>query len=355
MDKRFGTILYILLFSGLGLFSYILLINYTDIPKKIAESSNSDGIIFVYLLSFNIAGFVTLKLSSWLRNQYSQNIKSKWKIVGIYAAVVVMLLLLNYGLLVLVKVVADVPQPFLFPAQSIRIFIVVGFIELIILGLLLVNRSMQDSLKYQQQVAELKEESDKARYIALQNQLNPHFLFNSLNTLVSEIDYDPKNAINFTKNLADVYRYVLQAQDKPLVSLSEELEFVQSYLFLHGVRIGGYIDYHLTIPDDSLENMVPPLTLQLLVENIIKHNSITQKKRMRINIGIEDGFVKVSNTINLKKNSVLSGNGNGNANANASGVGLKNLSNRCQLILGHDILISTDNEIFTVKIPLLYE
>ena len=343
MSKHFGPILYVLLFSGLGLFSYKLLINYTDIPQKIAESSNANGIIFAYLLSFNIAGFVTLKLSSWLSKQYSQNIKSRWKIVGIYAAVVIMLLLLNYGLLVLVKVVADAPQPFLFPLQTASVLVVVGFIELIVLGLLLVNRSMQDSLKYQQQVAELKEESDKARYIALQNQLNPHFLFNSLNTLVSEIDYDPRNAINFTKNLADVYRYVLQAQDKPLVSLGEELEFVQAYLFLHEVRIGGCIDYHLNIPDDSIENMVPPLTLQLLVENIIKHNSITQKKRMRIDLEIENGFVKVSNTVNLKKNSM------------PSGVGLKNLSNRCQLILGQDIVISSDHEIFTVKIPLLYE
>ena len=343
MDKRLSTILYVLLFSGLGLFSYLLLVNYTDIPEQIAESSNSIGIIITYLLSFNILGYVMMKLSYWISKQYSRNIKSSWKIVGIYTSVILMLLLLNYGLLVSVKWVADVSHPFLFPNHSIRVFIAVWLVELVVLGLLLVNRSMQDSLKYQQQVAELKEESDKARYIALQNQLNPHFLFNSLNTLVSEIDYDPRNAINFTKNLADVYRYVLQAQDKPLVSLGEELEFVQAYLFLHEVRIGGCIDYHLNIPDDSIENMVPPLTLQLLVENIIKHNSITQKKRMKIDIGIENRFVKVSNTVNLKKNSV------------SSGVGLKNLSTRCQLILGQDILISSDHEIFTVKIPLLYE
>lgn len=337
--------LYMLLFSGLGMFSYLLLINYTDIPQIIAQTSNlnSIGIIFSYLLSFNIVGYVIMKLSSWINNQYSRNIKNKWKILGIYTVVILILLLLNYGLLVTVKVIADVPQPLLFPNSGFRLLILVWLVELIILGLLLTNRSIRDTLKYQRQVAELKEENDKARYTALQNQLNPHFLFNTLNTLIAEIEYDPKNATIFTKKLADVYRYVLQSQDKPLVSLREELEFVSSYLFLHEVRIGGYIECNKAVQDEYLENMIPPLTLQLLVENIIKHNSITSKKKMKISICVEDNFIVVSNTINLKKH------------RESTGVGLKNLSNRCLLILGRDIVISADNDIFTVKIPLLYE
>lgn len=343
MSKKNGVMLYVMLFSSLGLFSFLLLVNYTDIPQKIAEASNSIEIFLVYLLSFNIAGFAIMKLSSWINNQYSLNIKNRWKILGVYTSVMFMLLLLNYGLLVFVKMVADVPNPFILLDNSIPVIITVWLVELIILGLMLANGTIRDTLKYQQQVAELKEENDKARYIALQNQLNPHFLFNTFNTLIAEIEYDPKNAVVFTKKLADVYRYVLQFQDKPLVSLGEELEFINSYLFLHEVRLGGCIDYNQRVPSEYIENMLPPLTLQLLVENIIKHNSITQKQKMKIDISIEDDFVLVSNTIKLKKN-------------NASiGVGLNNLSSRCQLILGRDIVISTNNEIFTVKIPLLYE
>lgn len=346
MGKQFRTgsaIYYMLLFSSLGLFSFLLLVNYTDISHMTGEASNSIGIFVVYLLSFNIAGFMVMRLSSWINNQYSQNIKNRWRILGLYTSVILMLLLLNYGLLVIVKIVANTQNPLYFQGNGFNIFIVVWFIELIIIGLTLTNHSILNTLKYQKQVAEFKEESDKARYVALQNQLNPHFLFNTLNTLIAEIEYDPKNAVIFTKNLADVYRYVLQFQEKPLVSLGEELEFIRSYLFLHKVRIGGYIDYHHTVPNEYLDSMLPPLTLQLLVENIIKHNSITQKRNVDINICVEDNFVIVSNTINLKKNIA------------SNGIGLKNLSNRCQLILGRDIAILCDNKIFTVKIPLLYE
>lgn len=343
MKKKLIILLYTLLFSSLGLFSFLLLVYYTDIAQKIAESSNSIGIIVIYLLSFNIAGFAIIKLSSWINNQYAHNINNRWKILGVYITVMLILLLLNYGLLVSVKIVANMANPLLFPFNGIRIFITVWFIELIILGLMLANRSIRDTLKYQKQVAELKAESDKARYIALQNQLNPHFLFNTLNTLIAEIELDPKNAIIFTKKFADVYRYVLQSQDKPMVPLGDELKFAHSYLFLHEVRIGGYIDYECTIADEYLDCLIPPLTLQLLVENIIKHNAITKRQKMKIDIFIDDNSVIVSNTINLKKSNI------------SIGMGLKNLSTRCLHILGKDIAITMNSEIFKVKIPLLYE
>lgn len=344
MIKWLSTLLYMVLFSGLGTLSFLLLVNYTDIPYKISQtSSNSIGIIVVYLLSFNIIGYVIMKSSSWINSHYSRNFKNKWIVLGICLSVMLMLLLLNYGLLAFIKAVADTPYPIFRNNNGVRLFYAVWLVEMIIMGLMLINRSMRDNFKYQQQVSELKDESDKARYTALQNQLNPHFLFNTLNTLIAEIEYDPKNAVNFTRDLANVYRYVLQSQDKPLVTLRDELEFVRSYLFLHEVRIGGYICYSQTVSDEYLENMIPPLTLQLLIENILKHNSITKKREMKIDVFVERDFVVVSNTINLKKN------------IESTGIGLRNLSNRCQLILGRDIVISKNNEIFRVKIPMLYE
>ena len=117
-------------------------------------------------------------------------------------------------------------------------------------GLLLSNRSIQNTLKLQQEAAELQKENNTARYAALQNQLNPHFLFNSLNTLIAEIEYNPSNAVRFTKHLSSVYRYVLQSQDKTLVPLNEELDFMKSYLFLHEVRLGNCISCECLVPDD---------------------------------------------------------------------------------------------------------
>ena len=179
---------------------------------------------------------------------------------------------------------------------------------------------------------------------ALQNQLNPHFLFNSLNTLIAEIEYNPSNAVRFTKHLSSVYRYVLQSQDKTLVPLNEELDFMKSYLFLHEVRLGNCISCECLVPDDYSDAMLPPLTLQLLVENVIKHNSITSGKPMRIHINIENNYLIVSNPIQPKK-----------SNDSSSGVGLNNLSNRCKLMLGEEIIVIKENNSFTVKVPLGYE
>lgn len=201
----------------------------------------------------------------------------------------------------------------------------------------------KECLRLQQKAAQLQKENNAARYTALQNQLNPHFLFNSLNTLIAEIEYNPSNAVRFTRNLSDVYRYVLQSQDKTLITLGEELEFIQSYLFLHEVRLGNCIACNITIPTEAMEYQLPPLTLQLLVENVIKHNSINSNKPMDITIQIADHFLVVSNPIHAKKNDTT------------SGVGLQNLSNRCKLMIGTDIIINNENQIFTVKVPLIYE
>lgn len=183
-------------------------------------------------------GYSTLRISSWINNQYALNIRHRWKITATYLVVTLLFLLLNYGLLITAKLLAGLPNLFTFSNGGWRILIVVWLVELVIVGLLLANRSIQNNLKLQQEAAKLQTENDTARYAALQSQLNPHFLFNSLNTLIAEIEYNPGNAVRFTKHLSSVYRYVLQCQDKTLVTLAEELEFLQSYLFLHEVRLG---------------------------------------------------------------------------------------------------------------------
>ena len=322
---NFKTILlYSGLFSGLGIFSFFLLVNYTGLPDRIAEALYSTGACLFFIAIFNVLGYFTLRVSSWLNIQYALNVKSRTKIIFIYALVMLAFLLLNYGLLVTAK-------------------LLIWLVELAILGLLLANRSMQATLRLQQQAADLQKENNTARYTALQNQLNPHFLFNSLNTLIAEIEYDPANAVHFTKNLSNVYRYVLQCQEKPLITLGEELEFMKAYLFLHKVRLGDCIHCDTDIPQDELDRLLPPLTLQLLIENVIKHNSITPGKPMSIRIGLEGDYLVVSNPIHPRKSTT------------SEGVGLRNLANRCKLLTGKEIGISEKYGVFTVKIPLSYE
>lgn len=343
MQTKTNNLLSIALFSGLGIFSYLLLVNYTDLPGKVSDVLNSYGAFLFFIGAFNLVGYTTVKLSQWLNNLYTDRAGKRWKILIVYMAVVLMFLLLNYGLLVMGKLLAGVSSPFQFSSGGIRILIAVWLVELLILGLLLANNAMLYTLRLQKQAARLQEENDKARYIALQNQLNPHFLFNSLNTLVAEIEYNPQNAIGFTKNLSNVYRYVLQCQDKPLVTLAAELEFVRSYMFLHEVRLGDCIRWHSDIPEDEMDCMLPPLTLQLLIENVIKHNSITPARPMVVSIGMEGDLLVISNPVNPKKN------------VDVSGVGLRNLSNRYKLIVGKEINIVNTGTVFTVKVPLLNE
>lgn len=340
---KWNTLLYSLLFSGLGVFSFLLLANYTNLTPQVTNTIHTPGAFFFVVATFNILGYCTLRISSWMNRLYSNNLRWKWKFIAVYISVMLLFLLLNYGLLVAAKLIGRAENPFTFQIRGIRILLVVWLVELVILGLLLANRSIKNALRLQQKTAQLQKENNAARYTALQNQLNPHFLFNSLNTLIAEIEYNPANAVRFTRNLSDVYRYVLQSQDKTLITLGEELEFIQSYLFLHEVRLGNCITCNITIPTEAMEYQLPPLTLQLLVENVIKHNSINNNKPMEITIYIADHFLVVSNPIHVKKSDT------------SSGVGLQNLSNRCKLMIGTDILINNENQIFTVKIPLIYE
>lgn len=338
---KWNAILYGLLFSGLGAFSYLLLVNYTELSAHVADVLYSKGAFVFFVAAFNVLGYSTLRISSWMNDQYALNIRKRWKIVVIYAIVMLLLLLLNYSLLVVAKMLVGMDDPLIFPNGGWRILLVVWLVELVILGLLLANRSIQNTLKLQQEAAALQKENNTARYTALQNQLNPHFLFNSLNTLIAEIEYNPDNAVRFTKNLSSVYRYVLQSQDKTLVSLGEELEFLDSYLFLHKVRLGDCISCVCDIPADLTEAMLPPLTLQLLVENVIKHNTITSARPMKIDIFVQDDRLVVANLVQPRKSK------------ESSGIGLKNLSNRCKLMLGEEIRALHEKEMFIVKVPLL--
>ncbi|WP_456088269.1 sensor histidine kinase [Parabacteroides sp.] len=338
---KWNAILYGLLFSGLGAFSYLLLVNYTELSAHVADVLYSKGAFVFFIAAFNVLGYSTLRISSWMNSQYALNIRKRWKIVSIYAVVMLLFLLLNYSLLVVAKILVGMNDPLIFPNGGWRVLLLVWLVELVILGLLLANRSIQSTLKLQQEAAALQKENNTARYAALQSQLNPHFLFNSLNTLIAEIEYNPDNAVRFTKNLSSVYRYVLQSQDKTLVSLAEELEFLDSYLFLHKVRLGDCISCVCDIPADLAEAMLPPLTLQLLVENVIKHNTITSARPMKIDIFLEEGRLVVGNLVQPRKSQ------------ESSGVGLKNLSNRCKLMLGEEILVLHEKELFIVKVPLL--
>jgi two-component system, LytTR family, sensor kinase len=151
----------------------------------------------------------------------------------------------------------------------------------------------------------LKQENLRSQLETLKSQINPHFLFNSLNTLSVLIEENPKTATEFVEELAKVYRYILQTRDREVISLAEELRFIDAFVFMLKVRFGGNIRYKTFVPSHAYSLGIPPLTLQMLVENAIKHNIVSSQKPLTIEITLSDtGMLSVRN--NLQRKAVTS-------------------------------------------------
>jgi two-component sensor histidine kinase len=181
-----------------------------------------------------------------------------------------------------------------------------------------------------------------AQFESLKNQIDPHFLFNSLNVLSSLIEENPDNAQKFTTSLSKIYRYVLEQKDKELVSVAEELAFAKTYMNLLKMRFENSISYELPIELGNPDAKVVPLSLQLLLENTIKHNVASEKKPLHIKIYFENNYLIVEN--NLQKKEVLQ---------DRKGVGLQNIVNRYALISERKVLVDQTETAFKVKIPIL--
>lgn len=189
----------------------------------------------------------------------------------------------------------------------------------------------------------LKQEKLKSEYRVLQNQMNPHFLFNSLSVLISEIHYNPDKAQEFARKMADVYRYVLQRRDDETVSLEKELQFTEKFIFLHKIRLGEAILLDNQVEPELLKLRIPPLTLQILVENAIKHNRATEKEPLHIQLKTDAETMTLEVRNNRQEKTTTF----------SSGTGLNNLSDRYRLLSGKSIKVTETETEFVVQIPLL--
>jgi hypothetical protein len=189
---------------------------------------------------------------------------------------------------------------------------------------------------------ELKRENLLAKYEALKNQVNPHFLFNNLNTLSGMVEQKNELTTEFIKKLSDIYRYVLEQTDKELVSIKEEMKFVEDYVFLSKMRFGEGIIYKSHLSETN-NFQVAPLGIQMLVENAIKHNVLSEELPLMIEIGAENGFVFVRNN-RQKRNLVYAG---------KEPLGLENLKSRYAYLSGIPVDVSESNGNFVVKLPVI--
>lgn len=216
-------------------------------------------------------------------------------------------------------------------------FVVTIFITSILLSISFFKSWRESAINEER----LKRESMAFQYKALKNQVNPHFLFNSLSTLSSLVYKDQDVATKFIKQLSEVYRYVLEHENNEVVNVKTEMGFVQKYLYLQQIRHGDYLKVHIGLKD-CYEKMLIPASVQMLVENSIKHNIVSSDEPLEISILNNPDYIIIRN--NLQKKSSFSDTG---------GIGLENLKARYGFLTNKPVVVEEESGFFIVKLPFI--
>jgi sensor histidine kinase YesM len=223
--------------------------------------------------------------------------------------------------------------------SALIILIAVIFITHVYETIFLVKESENEMIRNEQ----LERARAEAELEALKNQIDPHFIFNSLNTLSHLIDNNPGKAKQFNDNLADVYRYILQNKARDLVLLREELEFLQHYFLLLQIRFEKAVQLQIHIKEETLDQyLIPPISLQILAENAIKHNEFSETDPLLIEMEMKNDELIVHNQVRRKMLRKAS-----------SKIGLQNLGERYKLTTNKEIVIKEEEKDFTVSLPIL--
>lgn len=226
---------------------------------------------------------------------------------------------------------------------------IVEYIASLILSALVITlyEAISFYVQLQKAVAEkalLERQNIESQLEGLRNQVNPHFLFNSLSILSSLVHVNADLSEQFIEQLARSYRYILEQKDQTLVTLRTELEFIRSYAFLLKIRFDNKFDLQINIADAALDHYrIAPLTLQLLVENAVKHNRMSAKEPLIVSIELEDDFLTVRNPFRPR----------GGVEVASTGVGLQNITNRYALLSDRSVWAGERGDRFEVRVPLI--
>jgi sensor histidine kinase YesM len=231
---------------------------------------------------------------------------------------------------------SHIPLPFYIKDEIVRNLIIVLISFLSVRFYVKVTENQQLKEAY----SDLANQHLNSQLTALMNQINPHFFFNTLNTLSGLVQENPEKSELFIDKLSQVFRYILNMQENSQVQLSDEIRFARDYAFLLNVRFEDKLKINFGNVDE-VNAKVPSLCSQLLIENVIKHNRMNQQFPVTIIFIIEKGYLKVCNNINLQ------------IVENSTGLGLKNLNSRSELLSGKPILVEKTNNMFCVKVPLI--
>ena len=327
--------------SLLGIIFGLLLYNY------FASSTDamSSGITTVEVILASITGvlvsYVTYFLSKWLDRliPWSTQLTARF-LAGMVIQFLVAFLLISFLSFTYIKFdVGDSPE--IWQNTLIKLAILLFLIMLVYTIVYFALYSYYSYATLQIENVRYERRQIELQLKALKSQLSSHFLFNNLNTITSLAFKNSEASEKYIRGLAEVYRYSLNSYHSKLVSLEEELTMLESYLLLLKTRYGHFFDYTLNIEDQKLSSKVPPLTLQMLVENAVKHNVMDANNVLQIDISSEKDFLIVTNNLTKTPKHVSSFH-----------IGLKNIEARYQLLRNKGISISQEAD-FIVKIPLI--
>ncbi|MFV8322933.1 histidine kinase [Flavobacterium sp. LS2R12] len=297
--------------------------------------------LFTMMYTFSLYAanmFLFWKLDSYFEDKFSVKRLALGFIGSFLVSLVVIFLMHVFEVVVYSKNSFDYFLANEKPSSYLGSIIITFFVTLSIYTISFYKAYNENKVKEQKIIAG----TANAKFESLKNQIDPHFLFNSLNVLSSLIEENPDNAQRFTISLSKIYRYVLEQKDKELVSLEEELAFAKTYMNLLKMRFENSLFYELPTTAINSEAKVVPLSLQLLLENTVKHNVVSEQRPLHIRIYVEGDYLAVQN--DYQKKEVLQ---------ERQGVGLQNIVNRYGIITNRKVLIAQNEKTFTVKIPIL--
>ncbi|MFE3867940.1 histidine kinase [Flavobacterium sp. LS2P90] len=330
------------LFIGVVIFLVSLLIKFVSVGNEVF--STRLFIHFLYCMLYSVALYLAnAALFMFLDKVFKDNIYAVKRIIIGFVGSFFISLFVIFSLRIFLKVIVKKKSITDFfanetPTNYIESSIITFIVLLGVHALHFYKAYTENKVKEQKIIAG----TANAKFESLKNQIDPHFLFNSLNVLSSLIEENPDNAQRFTTSLSKIYRYVLEQKDKELVSVEEELAFAKTYMNLLKMRFENSLFYELPTNGINPEAKVVPLSLQLLLENTVKHNVVSEQRPLHIRITIEGDCLAVQN--DFQKKEVLQ---------DRQGVGLQNIINRYGIITSRKVLIEQNEKTFTVKIPIL--
>lgn len=284
-----------------------------------------------------------LRIDRWLGRKYSWVTMAEKRTISQFLASLLYTVFLLYVLMFTIHVLKSGRYELVNPKMR-QVFIPAIFSTI---ALLAVDIGYQFFKAWRQSLIEVekyKTESANAQLQNLKNQLNPHFLFNNLSVLTSLVYKNQEKAVDFINELAKVYRYVLDNKSAELVPLQEELSFLEHYIYLLKIRFGDNIDFSIKIEKDAENGYLPPMCLQMLVENTIQHNETSRAIPLKVLIYTERNHFIVENVIQLRSDKTES-----------SQTGLKNIASRYAFFTEDKIEIMNDGNVFKVILPLIFK